>query len=297
MKRKRVKIVSEPDSLSAKRPQERYAVRNFKYIARMGHNLLTRVDATALRHKHLCNFIHLKCGGTLADSAIFHEFSKTYAITEILPNQEWNLKIEEKNDDIPEKLKIVEKISREKYIKNLNSKSQLFLEKNGENVIYFSLLIKNEFDHPLRDVILVKVESTYNSDSSPGATDAVLVENPSWAYEGLRMNERPAVRESIGMRQKVYGGSLKAVSFDVELKGSGTPGTAPEIDPILEAAGLIGTNTPGTSEEYKFSSDPSVLAGKSCTIYYYQDGTRHIITGAFCSALAGFIGIFFPESI
>lgn len=137
-----------------------------------------------------------------------------------------------------------------------------------------------------RDVILAKVESTYNVDSSPTGTDAILVENPSWAYEGLRMNERPAVRTSMGMMQKVYGGSLKAVSFDVEIKGSGAAGTAPEFDCLLEAAGLVGTNVPSTSETYAFTSNPATHAAKSITLYYYQDGTRHKITGGMVSALS-----------
>lgn len=137
-----------------------------------------------------------------------------------------------------------------------------------------------------RDVILVKVESTYNTDSTPSGTDAVLVENPSWAYEGLRMNDRPAVRTSMGMMQKIYGGSLKAVSFDVELKGSGTAGTAPEFDALLEAAGMVGTNVVSTSETYALTSNPATHAAKSVTIYYYQDGTRHIITGGMVSALS-----------
>jgi len=137
-----------------------------------------------------------------------------------------------------------------------------------------------------RDVILVKVESTYNTDSTPTGTDAILVENPSWSFEGLRMNDRPAVRTSMGKMQKIFGGSLKSVSFDVEIKGSGTAGTAPEFDALLEAAGLVGTNTPATSEVYALTSNPATHAAKSVTLYYYQDGTRHIITGGMVSALS-----------
>ena len=60
-----------------------------------------------------------------------------------------------------------------------------------------------------REVILAKIEVTYGTDSVPvAATDAMLVENISWAQEGLRMNERPAVRANIGMLQQVWGGAL-----------------------------------------------------------------------------------------
>ena len=71
-----------------------------------------------------------------------------------------------------------------------------------------------------REVILVKEEVTYNTDPVPTeGANAVLVENPAWQNEGLRMNERPAVRSSIGQLQHVYGGMLRTVTFDVELKG------------------------------------------------------------------------------
>ena len=73
-----------------------------------------------------------------------------------------------------------------------------------------------------REVILAKIEGSYGVDSVPvEGTDAMLVENISWSNEGLRMNERPAVRANIGMLQQVYGGRLMTFTFDVEMKGAG----------------------------------------------------------------------------
>ena len=127
-----------------------------------------------------------------------------------------------------------------------------------------------------REVILVKIEGTYNVDPTPvGATDAILVEEPSWANEGARMNERAPVRQNIGKLKQVYGGSLRAVSFTCEVRGSGTAGTPPEVDPLLRACAMGVTNSPGTSDTYA----PVSTGIESCTIYYYQDGTRHILTG------------------
>lgn len=127
-----------------------------------------------------------------------------------------------------------------------------------------------------REVILAKIEGTYGTDSVPvEATDAMLVENISWSNEGLRMNERPAVRASLGMLQQVFGGTLRTVTFDVEMKGSGTAGTPPEFDPLLRACGLGVTNVPVTSDTYA----PVSTMHESITIYYFQDGMRYDLLG------------------
>ena len=76
-----------------------------------------------------------------------------------------------------------------------------------------------------REVILAKIEGTYGVDSVPvAASDAVLVENIGWSQEGLRMNERPAVRSSLGMLKHIFGGRMMTLTFDVEMKGSGAAG-------------------------------------------------------------------------
>lgn len=127
-----------------------------------------------------------------------------------------------------------------------------------------------------REVIQAKIESVYNTD--PGgflATDSILVENPSWSLEGLRMVERNNVKASIATDQQLYGGTLKSISFDVELKGSGAAGTAPEVGVLLRACGLDETVVVSTSVTYQ----PISTGFESITLYYYQDGVRHILTG------------------
>jgi len=127
-----------------------------------------------------------------------------------------------------------------------------------------------------REVILAKIETFYGVDPTPvAAADAILVEDPSWAFEGLRMHERPAVRPSFGKLPQVYGGALRAVSFTCEIKGSGTAGTPPEIGVLLRACGLDETIVVSTSVTYA----PVSESLESCTIYYLQDGLRYILTG------------------
>ena len=133
-----------------------------------------------------------------------------------------------------------------------------------------------------REVILAKIESVYNTDPTPATTDAILVENPSWSLAGLRMVDRNNVKASTATDQKIYGGTLRGISFDVEIKGSGTAGTAPEIGTLLRACGLDETIVASTSVTYA----PISTGFESITIYYYQDGILNKITG--CRGNASF---------
>ena len=127
-----------------------------------------------------------------------------------------------------------------------------------------------------RKLLLAKIEVTYNTDPTPTAgTDAVLVEDLSWSNEGLKMIERPAARPSAGALQQIYGGRLVSVSFNCEVKGSGSAGTAPEIGVLLRACGLGETIVASTSVTYA----PVSTGLESCTLYVYEDGKRIIITG------------------
>lgn len=130
------------------------------------------------------------------------------------------------------------------------------------------------------DVILAKLETTYNTDPVPTAgSNAVLVYNAVLAVEGLRMVQRPAIRGSLGDLQDVFGGQLAKLTMDVEIKGSGTAGTVPEIDALLQACNMLETTVVSTSCTY---TPTSVLANmKSVTIYYYEGGQKlHKLTGA-----------------
>ena len=127
-----------------------------------------------------------------------------------------------------------------------------------------------------RELILAQIEFTYGTDPNPSAAiDAVLVENLSWANEGLRMNDRPSLRTNIGKLQQIFGGTMRTVTFDVEIKGSGTAGTAPEVGQLLQCCGFGETVVPATSVAY----EPVSTGHESCTIYHYVDGKLWIMTG------------------
>lgn len=127
-----------------------------------------------------------------------------------------------------------------------------------------------------RAVLLAKIETTYNTDPTPSAaSNAILVENLSHSFEGARMAERAAVRNSLAPLKSLYAGSLLSISFDAEIKGSGAAGTAPELGPLLRGCGFAETIVAATSVTYK----PASSGHESLTFYLYEDGLRYIVTG------------------
>lgn len=128
-------------------------------------------------------------------------------------------------------------------------------------------------------VLLAEVETTYGTDPTPSAsTDAVLVENPRYVYDSVQMIDRPSVRSSLGQLQQLFGRALGAISFDVEMKGSGSAGSAPEMAPLFKACGMTETVVASTSVTYAFSSTSTDF--KSLTLYLYEDGTLTKLHGA-----------------
>ena len=130
------------------------------------------------------------------------------------------------------------------------------------------------------EIILAKIESTYGSDSSPTGSDAIAVANLIQANpaENARFSERPVIRGgSIGKAAPLFGGSLFGITFDVEVKGAGSLGVAPEWGVLLRSCGFAETVVAVTSVEYEPTS--TFGANSSCTIYYWQDGVRYRLTG------------------
>ena len=151
--------------------------------------------------------------------------------------------------------------------------------------------------------LIAKIESTYGTDPSPvGGSDAIQVTNlevtpiesdnvQAAAYQGFIGN---STRSTLVANKRV------SVTFDVELAGSGTAGTAPAFGPLLKSCGLSETIVSSTSVTYAGVSS----SFDSATIYCFYDGTRHKITGArgsvsfnftagqFAVASFNFIGIY-----
>ena len=129
-------------------------------------------------------------------------------------------------------------------------------------------------------LMLVKEESVYGNDPTPTAADnAILVSNVSFK-EVVSAAERPGQSVSLSPVASKLGSVHVEISFQTEMKGSGTKGTAPRIGDLFEACGRTEGAVAGSSVSYM----PTSSTVKSVTIYLYKDGRLHKITGARGSA-------------
>ena len=126
-----------------------------------------------------------------------------------------------------------------------------------------------------RRLLLAKIETVVGTDSVPTGTDALLVSNLEIQPLQLELIDRELVRGNLGNSGMVVGQRLVSVSFDVEIAGSGTAGTAPKWSALMQACGFAEAIVASTSVTYA----PVSSAFKSATLYFFADGVRHTITG------------------
>ena len=125
-------------------------------------------------------------------------------------------------------------------------------------------------------LMLVKEETEYGTDPTPTpAANAILVSNVS-IKEVVSAAERPGQSVSLSPIASKLGSVHVEISFQTELKGSGTKGTAPRIGDLFEACGRTEGAVAGSSVSYV----PKSSSVKSVTIYLYKDGRLHKVTGA-----------------
>ena len=127
-----------------------------------------------------------------------------------------------------------------------------------------------------KQVLLAKIETTYGTDVTPAAgDDAILAINPE-IKETTEAVERNVNQSTLSNVPSVKGKQFAELTFQVEIKGSGTAGTAPRLGALLQACSYDETVVSNTSVTY----EPVSSSQKSITMYLYIDGRRHIITGA-----------------
>jgi|688.fasta_scaffold02092_44 hypothetical protein len=125
--------------------------------------------------------------------------------------------------------------------------------------------------------ILVKSEVTYGTDPVPtGAANAVLCKNLEITPMETELASRDLIKPYYGANEQLVAGAYVRVSFDVEMAGSGTAGTAPAYDALLKACGMASTVTAATSVAYA----PISTSLPSVTIYYNVSGVLHKVKGA-----------------
>jgi hypothetical protein len=124
-------------------------------------------------------------------------------------------------------------------------------------------------------LLLAKIETTYGTDPTPAATDAVLVSALEVQPLQLELKDRELILGYLGNSEMVVGQRLVSVSFDVEIAGSGTAGTAPKCSALMQACGFAETIVASTSVSYS----PVSASFKGVTLYFFADGVRHKVTG------------------
>lgn len=127
-----------------------------------------------------------------------------------------------------------------------------------------------------KKVLLAKIETTYGTDPTPTAADnAILAIDPD-IKEDFSPFDRNIHLSTLSNKPSLIGMQLSNLTFKVELGGSGTAGTAPNLGALLRACGMSETIVSGTSVTYK----PTSSNQESATLYFYVDGRLHEVNGA-----------------
>jgi hypothetical protein len=128
------------------------------------------------------------------------------------------------------------------------------------------------------NLVLCKLEDTKGTDAVPVAsTNAIRLlarPNPTVNRSNIERNVTKQTMGNIGLIPDPD--ASVELSLEVELKGSGTAGTAPDWGPLMQACRMVETVVARTSVTYA----PSTPVEKSCTIYTYVDGVLWKMLGA-----------------
>ena len=133
-----------------------------------------------------------------------------------------------------------------------------------------------------RTALLAKIESPYGTDSLPDGTDAVLIRNLTVTPIEADVVSRDLIRPYLGNSEQLLAQTRVTMSFEVELAGSGTAGTAPRFDPLLRACGMSATTTAAA-----VTGTAQAGAAGSITLASGASGTSEIYTGMVISITGG----------
>ena len=124
-------------------------------------------------------------------------------------------------------------------------------------------------------LLLAAAEQTYGTFETVAGTDALLVQNLDCQPLDAGLIDRELVLPYFGNRAKVVGQKVGTVTFDVELAGSGTAGTAPRWGRLLRACGFGETVVSATSVTYAPAMDGII----GVSFDFNNDGNRHRLKG------------------
>lgn len=123
---------------------------------------------------------------------------------------------------------------------------------------------------------LAKVETVYGTDSVPtGAADAIQLNDVTLTPLAGEDVARDLLLPFLGHQGIELTGNYVQLEFGVEVAGAGAAGDVPGYGALLRACGLSETITPLTSVVYQPVSDGE----EAVSIYFLQDGVRHVALG------------------
>jgi hypothetical protein len=121
-----------------------------------------------------------------------------------------------------------------------------------------------------------KIETDYGVSSVPtGAADAMLITDVTFRPIAGDRVRRNLYLPWLGSQGSLLTGVYNSVEFNVEMAGSGDPGTAPAYGPLLRACGLAETVTADTKVDY----EPVSAGYESTTGFMNLDGVNHAMLG------------------
>lgn len=119
-------------------------------------------------------------------------------------------------------------------------------------------------------LLLAKIESPKGTDSVPVvADDAVRFSSAELALTADNI-ERLVVKDTMGPLPHLIGKKMMQLTVEMELRGSGAAGTAPDLGTLLRACGMDETISASVSVAY----DPLTDSHESISMYWFEDGLR-----------------------
>ncbi len=123
--------------------------------------------------------------------------------------------------------------------------------------------------------VAAEIEATEGTAETLEAADAFLVFNAAFDPD-VAMNERKPLKGRFGASLSVPGKRMAKMTFDVELVGTSSAGSAVHFADALKACGVAETLVASTSATYK----PTSNSVSSVTLAMYVDGKRYMMWGA-----------------
>ena len=131
-------------------------------------------------------------------------------------------------------------------------------------------------------LLQTKLESSYGSSSSPAGTDACLVRNLEISPIEAETVSRDVIRAYLGNSDQLLANTRVGITFEVELAGSGSAGTASRIDSLLRACGMTPATTGSAitgSSQAGSAGSITLASGASATDDYYNGMVVSITSG------------------